>query len=261
MYNRLIWYINENNILYNFQFGFREKHSAALALITLVDKISSALESGEFAIGLFLDFSKAFDTINYDILFMKMHHYGIRGCTLNWFKSYLSNRKQYVSYHNVCSSLKPIICGVPQGSILGPLLFLIYVNDIAFVSQSLFTVMFADDTNAIITHKNLSTLEEQCNSEMKKISNWVNANKLSLNVKKTQYMLFKGRKKIGSGPNIIVNGAKIDRTDQSKFLGVIISDNLSWQPHIDYISKKISKSIGILYRLSKLVDKSTLMSL
>ena len=261
MYNRLIKYLNDNKILYAFQFGFRKNHSAAMVLITLVDKISMALEDGEFAIGLFLDFSKAFDTINYEILYMKLLHYGIRGCALDWFKSYLSNRKQYVHYNGLCSSLKPIACGVPQGSILGPLLFLIYVNDIAYVSEYLFTVMFADDTNALISHKNLNILEERCTSEMIKVSDWVNANKLCLNVKKTLYMLFKGKKKIANEQGIFVDNKQIQKTDQTKFLGIIISDNLSWQTHIDYISKKVSKSIGILYRLSKFLNKSSLLSL
>ena len=156
MYNRLIKYLNDNKILYSFQFGFRQNHSAVMALITLVDKISKALENGEFAIGLFLDFSKAFKTINYDVLFMKLFHYGVRGCALDWFMSYLTNRKQYVVYNGACSNLKPITCGVPQGSILGPLLFLIYVNDLAYVSEYLFMVMFADDTNALVSHIRIS---------------------------------------------------------------------------------------------------------
>ena len=115
---------------------------------------------------------------------MKLFHYGIRGCVLDWFKSYLTNRKQYVQYNDTSSSLKNIICGVPQGSILGPLRFLIYVNDISHVSELLFMVMFADDTNAFVTNKDFSILEEICNNEMLKITDWVNANKLSLIVKK-----------------------------------------------------------------------------
>ena len=261
MYNILIKYLNDNKILYSFQFGFRQNHSAVMALITLVDKISKALENGEFAIGLFLDFSKAFDTINYDVLFMKLFHYGVRGCALDWFMSYLTNRKQYVVYNGACSNLKPITCGVPQGSILGPLLFLIYVNDLAYVSEYLFMVMFADDTNALVSHKDLMTLENRCNEEMIKISEWVNSNKLSLNVKKTQYMLFKGRKHIGIEHGICVNRVKITKTDQAKFLGVIITEDLSWKSHINYISKKISKSIGIIYKLSKYLNTKTLISL
>ena len=153
MYNRLIKYLNDNKILYSFQFGFRKNHSAVMALMILVDKVSKALENGEYALGLFIDFSKAFDTINYDILFTKLFHYGVRGCALKWFKSYLTNRKQYVVYNDTSSSLKPIVCGVPQGSILGPLLFLIYVNDLAYVSNDLFMIMFADDTNALVSNK------------------------------------------------------------------------------------------------------------
>ena len=185
MYNRLVEYLNKNNIIYSKQFGFRKSHSSAMALMLLVDKISKALEDGEFAVGIFIDFSKAFDTINFNILFNKLYHYGIRGSELNWFISYLSNRKQYVYYNNQCSSLGNIACGVPQGSILGPLLFLIYVNDLAYVSDYLYMIMFADDTNALDSDKDLNVLEQRCNDEMVKIVDWVNANKLSLNVKKT----------------------------------------------------------------------------
>ena len=261
MYNRLIKYLNDNKILYAFQFGFRKNHSAAMALITLVDRISMALENGEFTLGLFLDFSKAFDTINYEIMYMKLFHYGIRGCALDWFKSYLTNRKQYVYYNGVCSSSLPVICGVPQGSILGPLLFLIYVNDIAYVSDYLFTVMFADDTNALISHKSVIALEEICNNEIVKLLDWVNANKLSLNVKKTQYIIFKGKKTIVEERGIFVNNTRIQKTAQTKFLGVIISESLSWHQHIAFISKKVSKSIGILYRLSNFFNKASLISL
>ena len=156
MYNRLIIYIEK--MLNSNQFGFRKDHSAAMALMCLVDKISKAIENGEFVLGLFLDFSKAFDTVNYDILFMKLEHYGIRGCCLQWFKSYLIDRVQYVSYNNHDSSTKPVKCGVPQGSILGPLLFLIYVNDLSSVSSALLDIMFADDTNVFLIEKKTLTI-------------------------------------------------------------------------------------------------------
>ena len=118
MYNRLISFINKHNVLFHFQFGFREGHSTNLALIYLVDKISSLLDTGEYVLGLFLDFTKAFDTVNHDILLQKLEHLGIRGISLNWFKSYLSNRCQYVDYSGVSSELQYIRCGIPQSSIL-----------------------------------------------------------------------------------------------------------------------------------------------
>ena len=131
MYNRLLSFLNKHKVLYEFQFGFREKHGTNIALTFLVDKILKSWENGEIVLGLFLDFSKAFDTVNHEILISKLYKYGIRGVTLNWFKSYLSNRKQYVSYNNIKSNELNITCGIPQGSILGPLLFLIlkYYSD------------------------------------------------------------------------------------------------------------------------------------
>ena len=261
MYNRLIEYLDKNNILYAKQFGFRKSHSSVMALMLLVDKISRALEEGEFAIGIFIDFSKAFDTINFNILFNKLYHYGIRGSELNWFISYLSNRKQFVNYNGQCSSYGNIVCGVPQGSILGPLLFLIYVNDLAYVSDYLYMIMFADDTNALDSDKNLNALEERCNNEMIKIVDWVNANKLSLNVKKTNYMLFSGKKAHGNEQGIIISQKRIEKTNKAKFLGIMISDNLSWKCHIEYISKKVAKSVGVLSRLSKFLYKKSLLNL
>ena len=140
-------------------------------------------------------------------------------------------------------------------------LFLIYVNDLAYVSDYLYMIMFADDTNALDSDKNLNALEERCNNEMIKIVDWVNANKLSLNVKKTNYMLFSGKKAHGNEQGIIISQKRIEKTNKAKFLGIMISDNLSWMCHIEYISKKVAKSVGILSRLSKFLYKKSLLNL
>ena len=169
MYNRMINYINKYKLLYPFQFGFQKNHSTNMALITLVDKISDALENGDKVLGVFLDFSKAFDTVDHTILLKKLEYYGFRGVVLKWLSNYLQNRKQYVFYNNTKSDYKSISCGVPQGSILGPLLFLLYINDITNVSNKLFLLLFADDSNAFITGKNVDQLIDTMNSELSKL--------------------------------------------------------------------------------------------
>ena len=138
VYNRLINYLYLNDMLYKYQFGLREKHSTKLALILLLDKITSAIENNEFTVAVFLDLSKAFDMVNHSILLSKLEYYGVTGLALDWFASYLSSRKQFVSYNDHDSSHLDIVCGVPQGSILGPLLFLIFVNNLYNVSEKLF---------------------------------------------------------------------------------------------------------------------------
>ena len=187
VYKRLYDYIVLHNILYDNQFGFREKQSSYMALITLMDHLTEALERGEAVIGLFLDFSKAFDTVDHEILLIKLHHYGIRGEMLNWFRDHLSNRTQCVLYDGVSSELLPVKCGVPQGSILGTLLFLLYVNDLPNAATNLFSVLYADDTNMFASGKDMNNLVSNLNSTLLTVSDWLKANKLSINVKKTLY--------------------------------------------------------------------------
>ena len=184
LYIRILSFIKKHNILYLFQFGFRDLHSPNLALILLVDKISRALEEGDYVLGLFLDFSKAFDTVNHSIMFKKLEYYGIRGIPLNLLKSYLSNRFQYVEYNGVHSKKAEIVCGVPQGSILGPLLFLLYINDLANASSIIFSVLFADDSNLFLTGKNPNELIKIMNKEISHVVDWLRINKLSINLKK-----------------------------------------------------------------------------
>ena len=172
------------NILTENQYGFRKDHSTSLALLDLYNKISSGIDIKEFTVGIFLDLSKAFDTIDHCYLFDKLQHYGIRGIPLDWFKSYFNERQQFVVYNDISSQKIPINCGVPQGSILGPLLFLLYINDICNASDILHYVLFADDTNLFYSHKNLSFLIDQVNHELLKLSDWFAANRLSINFEK-----------------------------------------------------------------------------
>ena len=167
VYNRLIHLLNKYSILSFNQYGFRKDHSTAYALIQLHDKLSDAIDKGNVTLGLFIDLSKAFDTVNHDILLARLEFYGVRGVALEWFKSYLSCRSQFVQYS---SSSKYIKCGVTQGSILGPLLFLLYINDLCDVSKALDFILFADDTNIFYSHKDQNYLMEIINTELKKLS-------------------------------------------------------------------------------------------
>ena len=189
VFNRCMSYLDHHRILYKRQYGFRKKHSTYMAVIDLVNKITEAVDNDKFTAGVFLDLSKAFDTIDHTILLDKLYHYGFRGITHKWFEDYLSNRKQYVYYNGVPSQQQNLTCGVPQGSILGPLLFIIYVNDIHLITDSLDVISFADDTNLFYSHNQFNVIEEVFNKELVNVNRWFQVNKLSVNAKKSNYMV------------------------------------------------------------------------
>ena len=176
VYKRLYKYISDNSILHQNQFGFREKLSTSMALLELIDKLSEAVDDKLTTIGVFIDLAKAFDTVDHGILLRKLQHYGIRGIALDWFRSYLTDREQFVVIGNCESSCARISCGVPQGSILGPVLFLLYINDLNYASKLLQTIMFADDTNLFLTGNSLDVIEKQMNDELEVISEWFKSN-------------------------------------------------------------------------------------
>ena len=261
MYNRLIIFLENYDILFDNQFGFRKLHSSYMALMVLTDKLIKSLENGEFVIGVYLDFSKAFDTVDHEILLSKLSHYGIRGNSLKWFQSYLSNRKQYVTYNGVSSQVNNITCGVPQGSILGPLLFLLYINDLGKICSSTTSILFADDTNLFKSGSNLSDMEDELNSELSKISTWLKTNKLSLNIGKTHFMLFTDKKRKDHDLTIMIDGTKIEEVKKTKFLGVIIDNKLSWKDHVAHVASKVSRGMGMIIKARNYLNRKSLLTL
>jgi hypothetical protein len=270
-----------------------------MAIIDLVDKVCKAVDTNKHTIGIFLDLSKAFDTIDHNILLSKLMHYGFRGIVLNWFKSYLSNRMQYVYYNGSKSRHQQLLCGVPQGSILGPLLFIMYINDIVNTSSILDFVLFADDTTILYSHDNISSKLNVINKELAEVTNWFKANKLSVNAGKTNYMLLgthQGNSKYidienvsnrNDDPNvndttnnqmpeeknawnyhsnqeiinIVLDDRNLQRVRTTKFLGVIVDENLSWKHHIDGIAKTIARNIGMINKLKDFLPERILYSL
>ena len=260
IFARMTSFLKRYDILSRFQFGFREKHNTTHALLSFIEKVALSIDSSSHTVGVFLDFSKAFDTINHDILLSKLSHIGVRGKALEWFRSYLSNRKQFVYLNEHESDFKEITCGVPQGSILGPLLFIIYINDFHKCTNSFSFICFADDTNLFFSHKNPDVLVNTINAELLKVSEWIKANKLSLNLLKTNYILFSNS--LNSLPNdITFDNTTIEQVTHTKFLGVLVDNKLSWKSHIENICQTISRNIGVIYRLKSYLPKSSLLKL
>ena len=261
VYNHLIEFITKSKVLNKHQFGFRKQHSTNHAVISLVEKLYSALDEGNIAVTCFLDLKKAFDTVDHSFLISKLYKLGIRGPILKWFKSYLSNRQQFVQIHKTKSDIKPVVCGIPQGSILGPLLFILYINDLAEVSDTLHTILFADDTTVTIEGKNEAELINILNTELQKLNCWLKANKLTINVSKSHFMVFhRGKRKLDVN-NPSLNNIALKRVNYSKFLGVIIDDGLKWTNHISYIKNKIAKGFGIILRARRFFNRKTLLNL
>lgn len=261
MYNRLIEFLDCNNILKDCQFGFRKNFSPKLAVTQLVERILQAQGDGKFSFSVFLDLRKAFDTLDHDILLKKLRHYGIRNVGNAWFRSYLSDRSQYTVINNITSKRSSLNIGVPQGSTLGPLLFLLYINDIPNSTDILKFTLFADDTCITHSHSDIVILSRTLNSELESVSTWLLANKLSLNLQKTQYMVFAGNKPYLADFNVAICGQLIQRTHCTKYLGIFIDDRLVWRAHINHIVSKLSKSLGILHKVKHMLTTDILITL
>ena len=262
MYKRLAAFVNKENILYDYQFGVRSGHSTVQAVMLITDKIQRAIEDHQHSCGLFLDFSKAFDTVNHTILIRKLEKYGIRGIVKEWFKSYLCSRKQFVSVGSTSSEEQTISCGVQQGSVLGPLLFLLYINDFKNCSNILDFHLFADDTNAFYSNKSLLDIESTINNQLINVNNWLSSNKLSLNVDKTNFVIFHPpQKRNVTQIKLYINHKLIKQVQSLKYLGVYLDSNLNWKSQIQYLSKKIKRSIRVLSKIRYYVNINILIQL
>ena len=267
MATRLCKFLESHSLLYKHQYGFRKGHATIHPIIHFLNHIAQSNDkpNKELTIGLFLDLSKAFDTVSHDILLKKLNRYGIRGIANDWFRSYLSERVQYTSIGKHVSTRKLSTCGVPQGSILGPLLFLIYINDLHNATE-LNILTFADDTTAFMSHKCPNELVRKTNVELRKIYEWCCVNKLSLNTKKSFFSIYGPKQNITLNETItlknnIIARVKNDHNSVAKFLGVYLDEHLTWKFHVNKIRSKISQAIYALNKVKNILPLSTMKTI
>ena len=256
LHKRVTEFLDIHNVVCSSQYGFRKGLSTTHALREGVGEAVKRLDHNFYTIGLFLDLSKAFDTLHHDILLAKLEHYGIRGTVLNLFRSYLTNRSQRVRIGNATSEPCNITFGVPQGSTLGPLLFILYINDVVNLQNqagkcSIKFILYADDTSIFISGLNLVEVQNSINILMESLKFYFDANYLHVNTTKTKFMEFKSPQKAKTSSQLSVrfNNTHIEQVTQFKFLGVLISDCLTWEPHIKYVASKLHCNLGSIYRM------------
>ena len=233
IYNQMVKFIEKYHILYKHQYGFRKAFSTTLALINIIDQIKTSIDKGEYVIGIFLDIKKAFDSIDHEILLSKLEHYGFRGHILTFIKSYLTNRKQFIEINECKSRIQNINCGVPQGSILGPLLFLLFINDIQNSAPDTEKRLFADDTSVFLFGKNINNVIAESEQKTTEIQKWYILNKLSLSIGKSNFILFHShKKKINYNISHLKIGQDIiPRVRSAKYIGLNIDERLTWETH------------------------------
>ena len=263
IYNRIYSYLDKGDLLSRHQYGFRQNSSTVHSLCTIYDQLIKNADDGLYSCCIFLDLTKAFDTVDHAILLNKLDHFfGIRGLPLQLLENYLTNRKQYTKLSHYKSKLAKLTYGVPQGSSLGPLLFLLYVDDLPSASN-FETTLFADDTYLMLADKNLANLERRVNEELQNIDHWLKINKLSLNRQKSHYMLINKRPSVSCTADLqlSLNSHVLKRQQTVKYLGIFVDENLNWSTHIHQLSLQLARYSGLFYRLRKLVPPDVIRML
>ena len=264
IYNQLRSFMDENTILVEQQSGFRVQHSTETALLSSTNEWLYNMDKGLISGVLFLDLKKAFDTVDHHILISKLQLYGIRGRSLEWFKSYLEERKQICTINGKLSDAREIGCGVPQGSNLGPILFLLYINDLPNCLESTKATLFADDTNLTCEGISPTEIENKLNKDLENVHRWLTANKLTLNKTKTEFMIIGSSYRlalIDESPVITIGDDNIKRVSHKKSLGIILDEHLKWNKHNDAQCKKISGNIALLRRAKLFVPQDALIKM
>ena len=256
-------YLQQHKLLSYLQSGFRPLHSTTTCLTNMTNTILNNIDNGLLTGLVFLDLSKAFDTLDHNLLLDKLYAFGFNRSAVQWFKSYLSDRSQSVCINGISSDHEPVSFGVPQGSVLGPLLFIMYVNDLPRAVNNCNIELYADDTLLYFASKSVSTIESNLNLDLLNVIHWLRANFLSLNIDKTKMMLIGTHQRLATVSNFTVqaNGHNIERVNKFKYLGVVVDQNLSWKDHIEYIGKKISSRLGMLRRARKVLPRHACITL
>ena len=266
IFEELYEYLNNNNLISASQSGFRTLHSTLTALIEAVDNWSINIDNGLLNGVILIDLKKAFDTIDHAILRkLQIYNYGVDQNSIKFFESYLSYRSQRGCVNDELSEAVPITCGVPQGSNLGPLLLLIYINDLPNCLNRASPRMFADDTNISIAANSLMELEPLINSELKNLHQRLVTNRLSLNIAKTEFVIIGSRQRLlvhsNEHINIEIDGLAIKKVNETKSLGLQIDEHLTWARHVENVSKKIASAIGALKRVRQFIDTNTALKI
>lgn len=252
IYNRLEIYLNSNNIISHNQHGFRKKSNTLSATIDLITKLKVNIDQKKIALGIFIDLKKAFDTVSHEILLEKLANLGITGSAYSMFKSYLSNRSQIVKMGDCKSKSKHVTFGVPQGSILGPMLFLIYINSINEIGLNGNVTLYADDTCLFYYGNSIQSIITDAQNDLILLNKWFQYNLLTINTSKTNYIIFKAKnKKIPNYEPLKINDVKINSTDKEKYLGLTLDCDLTWKPHIEKVKNKLASLTGLLRSISR----------